>query len=98
MLNDPIGRQIPITVARNGVLVDVLATPAELVTEPAGSLTLQAKVRRSGKMFNLAHRAGSRRRPRPHVVNLPAAGLAGPACLAPAASIEHPWRGEPWPN
>jgi S1-C subfamily serine protease len=34
MLADAIGRQLPITVVRNGALVDVLATPVELVTEP----------------------------------------------------------------
>jgi S1-C subfamily serine protease len=33
-LAEAIGRQIPVTVARNGALVDVLLTPAELVTEP----------------------------------------------------------------
>jgi S1-C subfamily serine protease len=35
MLADAIGRQLPITVVRNGALVDVLATPVELVSEPA---------------------------------------------------------------
>jgi hypothetical protein len=34
MLADAIGRQIAITVVRNGALVDVLATPVELVSEP----------------------------------------------------------------
>jgi S1-C subfamily serine protease len=34
MLADAIGRQLPMTVVRNGALVDVLATPAELVSEP----------------------------------------------------------------
>jgi S1-C subfamily serine protease len=36
MLADAIGRQLPITVVRNGALVDVHATPVELVSEPAG--------------------------------------------------------------
>jgi len=35
MLADAIGRQIPLTVARNGALVDLVATPAELHAEPA---------------------------------------------------------------
>jgi S1-C subfamily serine protease len=34
MLPDAIGRQLAITVVRNGALVDVLATPVELVSEP----------------------------------------------------------------
>jgi hypothetical protein len=29
------GRQLPITVVRNGALVDVIATPVELTTEPS---------------------------------------------------------------
>jgi S1-C subfamily serine protease len=37
MLADAIGRQLPITVARNGALVDVIATPVELAPEPARS-------------------------------------------------------------
>jgi S1-C subfamily serine protease len=35
MLADAIGRPIPVTVARNGALVDVIATPTELVSGPA---------------------------------------------------------------
>jgi hypothetical protein len=35
MLADAIGRRIPITVARNGALVDVIVTPAELVAQRA---------------------------------------------------------------
>jgi len=34
MFADAIGRQLDITVARNGALVDVIATPVELATEP----------------------------------------------------------------
>ncbi|HLX89871.1 MAG TPA: PDZ domain-containing protein, partial [Acidimicrobiales bacterium] len=34
MLADAIGRQIPLTLARNGALVDLLATPAELDAAP----------------------------------------------------------------
>jgi S1-C subfamily serine protease len=34
MLADAIGRQLPITVVRNNALVDLIATPDELVTEP----------------------------------------------------------------
>jgi S1-C subfamily serine protease len=34
MLADAIGRQLPITVVRNDALVDLIATPVELVTEP----------------------------------------------------------------
>jgi S1-C subfamily serine protease len=34
MLADAIGRPLPVTVVRNGALVDVIATPVELVTEP----------------------------------------------------------------
>jgi S1-C subfamily serine protease len=37
MLADAIGRQLPITVVRNGALVDVIATPVELVIEPTSS-------------------------------------------------------------
>ena len=37
MLADAIGRQLPITVSRNGALVDVIATPVELPSEPAHS-------------------------------------------------------------
>jgi S1-C subfamily serine protease len=33
MLADAIGTQLPITVVRNGALVDVIATPVELATE-----------------------------------------------------------------
>jgi S1-C subfamily serine protease len=33
MLADAIGRRLPITVVRNGALVDVIATPVELVTD-----------------------------------------------------------------
>jgi S1-C subfamily serine protease len=36
MLADAIGRNLPITVVRNGALVDVVATPVELVSEPVG--------------------------------------------------------------
>ena len=35
MLADAIGRQLPITVVRHGALVDVIATPVELVPRPA---------------------------------------------------------------
>jgi S1-C subfamily serine protease len=34
MFADAIGRQLPVTVVRNGALVDVIATPVELTTEP----------------------------------------------------------------
>ncbi len=37
MLADAIGRPLPVTVVRNGALVDVIATPVELVTEPTTS-------------------------------------------------------------
>jgi S1-C subfamily serine protease len=37
MLADAIGRQLPITVVRNDALVDLVATPDELVTEPRPS-------------------------------------------------------------
>ena len=37
MLADAIGRQLPITVIRNGALVDLIATPVELVMEPTNS-------------------------------------------------------------
>jgi S1-C subfamily serine protease len=37
MLADAIGRQLPITVVRNGALVDLIATPVELVSEPSSS-------------------------------------------------------------
>ena len=33
MLADAIGSQLPITVVRNGALVDLIATPIELATE-----------------------------------------------------------------
>jgi hypothetical protein len=33
MLADAIGSQLPITVVRNGALVDLIATPVELDTE-----------------------------------------------------------------
>ena len=33
MLADAIGRQLPITVVRNGALVDLIATPVELVID-----------------------------------------------------------------
>jgi hypothetical protein len=33
MLADAIGSQLPITVVRNGALVDLIATPVELATE-----------------------------------------------------------------
>jgi S1-C subfamily serine protease len=36
MLAEAIGRQLPITVVRNGALVDVIATPVELEAEPLG--------------------------------------------------------------
>jgi S1-C subfamily serine protease len=36
MLADAIGRQLPITVVRNGALVDVIATPIELDVGPTG--------------------------------------------------------------
>ena len=35
MFADAIDRQLPITVVRNGALVDVIATPVELTTEPS---------------------------------------------------------------
>jgi hypothetical protein len=34
MLADAIGRQLPITVVRYGTLVDLIATPVELVPGP----------------------------------------------------------------
>jgi S1-C subfamily serine protease len=37
MLADAIGRQLPVTVVRNGALVDLIATPVELVVEPMSS-------------------------------------------------------------
>jgi S1-C subfamily serine protease len=37
MLADAIGKQLPITVVRDGALVDLIATPVELVTEPANN-------------------------------------------------------------
>jgi S1-C subfamily serine protease len=37
MLADAIGRQFAVTVVRNGALVDVIATPVELVIEPTNS-------------------------------------------------------------
>ena len=33
MLADAIGSRLPITVVRNGALVDIIATPVELATE-----------------------------------------------------------------
>ncbi len=35
MLADAIGRQLPVTVVRNGALIDLIATPVELTTEPS---------------------------------------------------------------
>jgi S1-C subfamily serine protease len=37
MLADAIGRRLPVTVVRNGALVDLVATPVELVVEPTSS-------------------------------------------------------------
>jgi S1-C subfamily serine protease len=37
MLADAIGRRLPVTVVRNGALVDLVATPVELVDEPTSS-------------------------------------------------------------
>ena len=37
MLADAIGHQLPVTVVRNGALVDLVATPVELVVEPINS-------------------------------------------------------------
>ena len=37
MLADAIGQDLPITVVRNGALVDLVAKPVELVTPPASS-------------------------------------------------------------
>jgi hypothetical protein len=34
MLADAIGHQLPITVVRNGALIDVITTPVELIVEP----------------------------------------------------------------
>jgi hypothetical protein len=37
MLADAIGRQLPIIVVRDGALVDLIATPIELVVAPTDS-------------------------------------------------------------
>jgi S1-C subfamily serine protease len=37
MLADAIGRRLPLTVVRNGALVDLVATPVELVVDPTSS-------------------------------------------------------------
>jgi S1-C subfamily serine protease len=48
MLGDAIGRALPMTLLRNGALVDVLVTPVELVTGPPGARRGPANRRPAG--------------------------------------------------